>query len=55
MTKRTRLWGQGLVAQWLEHYPDKIGVVGSSPTEPTVERIFEGAGKWKSMNVKSAG
>ena len=25
----------GLVAQWLEHYPDKIGVVGSSPTEPT--------------------
>ena len=30
----------GLVAQWLEHYPDKIGVVGSSPTEPTARSAF---------------
>ena len=36
---------KGLVAQWLEHYPDKIGVVGSSPTEPTIAlRNIKGQG-----------
>lgn len=35
ITRKPASIENGLVTQWLEYYPDKIGVVGSNPTEPT--------------------